>query len=244
MPAFRDRSGHWFKVCPALRCTTTGGRHAKTRSSSTSHTVSADDGASRGATGNAASLTTVVRRAVVVVAIVLIASVLTFTFGSASRYERFALFNGAVVASAIYAGAPGGLFATIAGILVVEYRWLPPRGALEFGDLPTTFAVVVFTLVSLVITGLAVRVRTQSSRLRAARDAAMVNEERRRLLAEAGRILASSLDYETTVSSAARLAVPDFADWCAVDLLIGDDIKHWRSRMTIPKRQAGSKTLV
>ena len=33
-------------------------------------------------------------------------------------------------------------------------------------------------------------------------------------------MLASSLDYETTVASAARLAVPTFADWCAVDLLV------------------------
>ncbi|MGH7616722.1 MAG: sensor histidine kinase, partial [Gemmatimonadaceae bacterium] len=39
-------------------------------------------------------------------------------------------------------------------------------------------------------------------------------------------ILSSSLDYETTVSTVARLAVPDFADWCAVDLLVGGDIKR------------------
>ena len=89
--------------------------------------------------------------------IVFIAAVLTFACGSAIRYERFALFDAAVVASAIYAGAPGGLFSTIAGILIVDYRWLPPRGSIEFGDPPTLFAVLVFTLVSLVVTGLAVQ---------------------------------------------------------------------------------------
>ena len=147
------------------------------------------------------------------------------------RLEQFAtsdsrVFDGAVVASAIYAGAPGGLFATIIGILVVDYRWLPLRDSLTLDDPPAIFAVVAFTIVSLLVTGLAVQFRAQSSQLRAARDAAVASEERRRLLAEAGRVLASSLDYETTVSTVARLAVPDFADWCAVDLLMGDEIKR------------------
>ncbi|HEU4557119.1 MAG TPA: MHYT domain-containing protein [Longimicrobium sp.] len=39
-------------------------------------------------------------------------------------------------------------------------------------------------------------------------------------LAEAGRVLASSLEYETTLQAVARLAVPELADWCAVDLLV------------------------
>ncbi|HEX6490893.1 MAG TPA: ATP-binding protein [Gaiellaceae bacterium] len=38
-------------------------------------------------------------------------------------------------------------------------------------------------------------------------------------LAEAGRLLGSSLDYKTTLSGVARLAVPRLADWCAVDML-------------------------
>jgi hypothetical protein len=41
----------------------------------------------------------------------------------------------------------------------------------------------------------------------------------RRLLDEAARTLASSLDYEQTLQHVARLAVPTLADWCAVDLL-------------------------
>lgn len=39
------------------------------------------------------------------------------------------------------------------------------------------------------------------------------------LLAEATGILIASLDYETTLASIARLAVPRVADWCIVDLL-------------------------
>jgi PAS domain S-box-containing protein len=44
-------------------------------------------------------------------------------------------------------------------------------------------------------------------------------EVRTRLLAEAGEILASSLDYEQTLRNVAWLAVPRLADWCAVDLV-------------------------
>jgi PAS domain S-box-containing protein len=41
-------------------------------------------------------------------------------------------------------------------------------------------------------------------------------------LAEAGRLLASSLDYAATLANVARLTVPTLADWCAVDVLEED----------------------
>jgi PAS domain S-box-containing protein len=47
-------------------------------------------------------------------------------------------------------------------------------------------------------------------------------EQARDFLAEAGRVLSSSLDYEQTLRSVARLAVPALADWCAVDVLSED----------------------
>lgn len=43
-----------------------------------------------------------------------------------------------------------------------------------------------------------------------------------RFLAESGRLLGASLDYATTLRSVAQVAVPGFADWCAVTLLAGD----------------------
>lgn len=43
-----------------------------------------------------------------------------------------------------------------------------------------------------------------------------------RFLAEASRLLGASLDYATTLNSVAEVAVPSFADWCAVDV-VGDD---------------------
>ena len=46
--------------------------------------------------------------------------------------------------------------------------------------------------------------------------------EDQRFVAEASELLASSLDYETTLSNLATLAVPRFADWCAIDM-VGED---------------------
>ncbi len=47
-------------------------------------------------------------------------------------------------------------------------------------------------------------------------------EEAQRFIAEASAVLASSLDYSTTLSSVARLAVPHIADWCTVHALEDD----------------------
>jgi PAS domain S-box-containing protein len=44
-------------------------------------------------------------------------------------------------------------------------------------------------------------------------------ERRQRFLAQAGETLASSLDYQDTLRHVARLAVPELADWCVVDIL-------------------------
>src|SRR5215212_10007103 len=48
------------------------------------------------------------------------------------------------------------------------------------------------------------------------------NEETQRFLAEAGASLSSSLDYRSTLSRMAHLAVPYLADWCVVDILEED----------------------
>ena len=55
-----------------------------------------------------------------------------------------------------------------------------------------------------------------------ARAEAEEAERRSAFLAEASAVLASSLDYETTLVSMARLAVPRIADWCVVDMLEPD----------------------
>ena len=53
-----------------------------------------------------------------------------------------------------------------------------------------------------------------------------VAEDRQSFLAEAGRVLGSSLDYQQTLTDVARLAVPRIADWCAVDIFVANRLER------------------
>ena len=53
-------------------------------------------------------------------------------------------------------------------------------------------------------------------------------QQRLRFLGEASTLLASSLDYETTLETLAHLAVPEIADWCAVDVIDEEGGPHRR----------------
>ncbi|TML08734.1 MAG: GAF domain-containing protein, partial [Actinobacteria bacterium] len=46
--------------------------------------------------------------------------------------------------------------------------------------------------------------------------------EDQRFVAQASELLASSLEYERTLANVATLAVPQFADWCAIDVVEAD----------------------
>ena len=50
-------------------------------------------------------------------------------------------------------------------------------------------------------------------------------EHTQRFLAQAGALMASSLDYEQTLNRIARLAVPRLADWCNVTMPRGDHLQ-------------------
>jgi PAS domain S-box-containing protein len=60
-------------------------------------------------------------------------------------------------------------------------------------------------------------------REQAAREEAEKSHKRAALLAEASRVLSSSFDYQTTLAALVRLAVPALADYCALDIVEGED---------------------
>jgi PAS domain S-box-containing protein len=76
-----------------------------------------------------------------------------------------------------------------------------------------------------IVTGLAAQaaIAMDNARLfetaKRARTQAEAAERRSTFLAEASALLSSSLDYETTLASVARLAVPHIADWCSVHII-------------------------
>lgn len=69
-------------------------------------------------------------------------------------------------------------------------------------------------------------------------------EGTRRLLAEASRVLGSSLDYATTLRDVARLLVPALADWCGVDVVHRDGrIERLVVEHADPRKQARAADL-
>ncbi|WP_437917136.1 AAA family ATPase [Sorangium sp. So ce302] len=70
------------------------------------------------------------------------------------------------------------------------------------------------------------------SKEQSARTAAEAAERRAAFLAEAGEILAGSLDYTETLSRLARLSVRALCDWCVIDLVEGGEIRRisWAHR--------------
>ncbi len=64
--------------------------------------------------------------------------------------------------------------------------------------------------------------RVQLVQEQAARAVAENSQQQSAFLAEVSAVLSSSLEYEQTLQSVAKLAVPYFADWCSVDLLNDD----------------------
>jgi len=59
-----------------------------------------------------------------------------------------------------------------------------------------------------------------------AEDEAAARQAELSFLAEASAELASSLDYEATMTRVAELAVPTFADWCAIDLVKDERLRR------------------
>jgi K+-sensing histidine kinase KdpD len=114
-----------------------------------------------------------------------------------------ALFIAAVLASAWYGGTGPGLLAILL-MMMTSPIVIPPRPSS-----PQGLAGLVFFVLITVLLG------WQSSASRRARAAV-------RLLADAGKSLAVSLDYQDTLTAAARLTVPAIADGCVIDL-VGED---------------------
>ncbi|MBI2940545.1 MAG: HAMP domain-containing histidine kinase, partial [Chloroflexi bacterium] len=70
------------------------------------------------------------------------------------------------------------------------------------------------------------------------------SEERLAFLARASEVLAGSLDEETTLGNLAQLAVPYLAEWCVVDVALGDgSIRHLAIAHADPARMEWARRL-
>jgi signal transduction histidine kinase len=75
------------------------------------------------------------------------------------------------------------------------------------------------------------------------RDAAEAGRDRFAFLAEVSRILAESLDYETTLTTVAGMSLPYLGAWCILDVCVGHGIRRLGVLHPDPARQALARTL-
>jgi PAS domain S-box-containing protein len=108
-----------------------------------------------------------------------------------------------------------GIKSVVAVPLVVEDRVI---GVAHAGtEEPRRFAGEDAALLELVADRIALAINQS-----ALREAERAAQDRLEFLAEASALLASSLEYEETLTRVAHLAVPRVADWCTVDMLAAD----------------------
>ncbi|HEY0868554.1 MAG TPA: CHASE domain-containing protein, partial [Fimbriimonas sp.] len=119
------------------------------------------------------------------------------------------------------------------------YSWIV--GSAEF----LTWIPVVGLVISMLIFGALRAQLTMAEESRAQALEANRRAERERLLSDTGRVLVSSLDSSKTLDEVAKLAVPDFADWCSVDVPGPDgDLRRLSVRHIDPEKIALANDLM
>jgi GAF domain-containing protein len=127
----------------------------------------------------------------------------------------------AIIVSAWVAGWRGGLAALLIGfggrvLLITPYPWTRPGWM-------TSWLVVHAMAIAVTDVGRRTRHERHDARRvqteQAARAAKAVAARRAEFLAHASDVLASSRDYQTTLTAVANLAVPQIADLCVVDIV-------------------------
>ncbi len=131
------------------------------------------------------------------------------------RDRRYPLLAGVAALNRAFAAVPLVLEGEARGSLL--FGWAEER---DFSDADRSFLVAIGRQAALALE----RARLYDAERRA-RAAAVEASERMAFLAEASRLLSSSLDYEVTLSEVARLAVPAVADACAIHLLEDDNLR-------------------
>ena len=131
----------------------------------------------------------------------------------------FIIMFPAVVVAAWSGGWRPGLLAVVLGTLASVALFVLPYIPLRGMELSNQLTLGIFVLNGIGISALAESQHRGRRRMLSANESLRASEQQVRFLSEASLLLASSLDYNTTLQRVAKLAVPHFADWCVVDML-------------------------
>lgn len=140
---------------------------------------------------------------------------LVFLSSVAERDERYPAMAGTVAENQSFAAVPMVVEGRAIGCLV--FGWLEER---RFDDGETHFLMALGRQAGQALE----RTRLYDAE-RAARAEAEEARDRMRFLAEASRVLASSLDYQVTLAELAALAVPTRGDVCLIHLMFDGQLR-------------------
>ena len=108
----------------------------------------------------------------------------------------------AILVAALVGGLWPGLVTSVGGWLLYVFLYVDPTFRIGAAEI---VLLVAFSAVGVVV-----------AYLEAASDSAKAGRRRLAFLAETTDLLSESLDYERTLGEVVRQAVPDLADWCAI----------------------------
>ena len=180
----------------------------------------------------------------------------------ASRRQLTSL-RGDPVVDAVLAGQTGswiGQLSNVSELQLIGYAPVPETNWAVLIRLPVSVAfgparaeamrsigILVGALALSLATGwwLASRLARSHEQLEVARRDAERGRDRAAFLAEASRLLGSTLEYEATLEAVARAAVPNLADWCVVDLVRegASDLRRLAVAHADPERESVARAL-
>jgi signal transduction histidine kinase len=134
----------------------------------------------------------------------------------------FPPFLVAVTVAALYGGVGPALVATAVSLAASYWFFLAPLYSFAWDQQGLSrllfYRMGTFSIASLLILTIATARTRAIEAMRRARAETEAARQRMTFLAESSDVLGGSLDYEETLTSVVRLAVPFLADWCSLDV--------------------------
>lgn len=134
----------------------------------------------------------------------------------------FPPFLVAVTVAALYGGVGPALVATAVSLVLSYWFFLAPLYSFGWDQQGLSrlllYRLATFSVASLLIIAMATARTRAIEAMRRARSETEIGRQRMTFLAEASDVLSGSLDYEETLTTVVRLAVPFLADWCSLDV--------------------------
>ena len=148
----------------------------------------------------------------VAIVLTIIVTLFKFSFSNIIGSKNpFLLYFGDIIVVAGYGGTGPAILATALAALITDFFFLPAFNEPSLQP-DVLVQLAMFVIESAFIIGM-------SRALGGAAEKVRRNGQRFRFLADASKVLSSSLDFQETMEAVSKLAVPHMATWCAIHVV-------------------------